>query len=86
MRIQPVSAKEGTENVAEYPDSLVRFVSPVRDDVDPGGVMTSQSYRHGGHRVLHYGEQLDVAEMEVVLVTKPDRREICLATMVWNIF
>ena len=70
MRIQPVSAKEGTENVAEYPDSLVRFVSPVRDDVDPGGVMTSQSYRHGWYRVLHYGEQLDVAQMEVVLVTK----------------
>ena len=70
MRIQPVSAKEGTENVAEYPDSLVRFVSPVRDDVDPGGVMTSQSYGHGWHRVLHYGEQLDVAQMEVVLVTK----------------
>ena len=52
----------------------------------PGGVVAGQSDGHGGHGVLHYGEQLDVAEMEVVLVTKPDRREICLATMVWNIF
>ena len=40
--------------------------------MDPGGVVAGQSDGHGGHGVLHYGEQLDVAEMEVVLVTKPE--------------
>ena len=47
-------------------------MSPVRHNVDPGGVVAGQSDGHGGHGVLHYGEQLDVAEMEVVLVTKPE--------------
>ena len=45
---------------------------PVRHDVDPGGVVAGQCYGHGRHGVLHYGQQLDVAQMEVVLVTKPD--------------
>ena len=68
----PVSSKERTQNVAEDPDSLVRFVPPVRHDMDPGGVVAGQSDGHGGHGVLHDGQKLDVAQMEVVLVTKPD--------------
>ena len=60
-------------------------MSPVWDDMDPGGVVAGQRDGHGGHGVLHYGEQLDVAEMEVVLVTKPGRRRLCLPT-IENIF
>ena len=69
--VLPVSSEEGTKNIAEYPDSLVRLVPPVLHDLYPGGVVAGQRDGHGGHGVLHYGEQLDVAEMEVVLVTKP---------------
>ena len=69
----PVSSKERTENVAEDPASLVRFVPPVRHDMDPGGMVAGQSDGHGGHGVLHDGQQLDVTEMEVVLVTEPEQ-------------
>ena len=69
----PVSSKERTKNVAEDPDSLVRFVSPLRHDMDPGGVVAGQSDGHGGHGVLHDGQQLDVTQMEVVLVTEPEQ-------------
>ena len=66
----PVSPEEGTEYVAEYPEPLVRFVPSVLHDLYPGGVVAGQSYRHGRHRVLHYGQQLDVAQVEIVLVAK----------------
>ena len=69
----PVSSKERTKNVAEDPDSLVWFVSPLRHNMDPGGVVAGQGDGHGRHGVLHDGQQLDVTQMEVVLVTEPAR-------------
>ena len=40
--------------------------------MNPGGVVAGQGDGHGWYGVLHYGQQLDVAQMEVVLVTKPE--------------
>ena len=38
----------------------------------PRGVMRGQSDGHRGDTVLHDGQQLDVAQMEVILITKPE--------------
>ena len=52
---------------------------PVRHDMNPGGVVAGQGDGHGWYGVLHYGQQLDVAQMEVVLVAKPELENILAA-------
>ena len=37
----------------------------------PGGVVAGQGNGHGWHRVLYYGDQLDVTQVEVTLLTEP---------------
>ena len=40
--------------------------------------MRGESDGHGRNTVLHYGQQLNVAEMEVILITKPARKHFIL--------
>ena len=52
---------------------------PVRHDMNPGGVVAGQGDGHGWYGVLHYGQQLDVAQMEVVLIAKPELENVLAA-------
>ena len=41
----------------------------------PCRVMAGESNGHGWHRVLYNGEQLDVTQVEVTLLTEPGGRD-----------